>query len=66
MTHRGPFQPLLFCDSVKSSSIYRGLGCSSAAPGVLKIKSSINEMLWCLRGDAPCFKALLRGLKSVT
>jgi len=38
MTHRGPFQPLPFCDSVKSSWAGGGIGggvCTSAAePGV--------------------------------
>ena len=38
MTHRGPFQPLLFCDSV----IPRGL--AGDAPSVLRIRSLCSQL----------------------
>lgn len=44
----------------KSLSVYGGLNWSCAAPGFLKIHILINETFWCLGGDAPFFKALLK------
>ena len=45
MTHRGPFQPLLFCDSVKTSTGTAGFG---ARPGVRRagpFRRAVRESL---------------------
>ena len=45
MTHRGPFQPLLFCDSVKATVPKgRAPGRSCASPGQLSCTNTRTEL----------------------
>jgi len=69
MTHRGPFQPLLFCDSVISSWVFNGLqlwsGCSDVCVKCSSSPSAFDGhgIFWgwlCMSVDA-CEAALLGG-----
>ena len=45
MTHRGPFQPLLFCDSVILSHHLRILNCNSLREPAFELFSVMNSIL---------------------
>jgi len=46
MTHRGPFQPLLFCDSVPTGDEWRGgAGECSCSCGFLTDQQRLNPLL---------------------